>query len=604
MFSLQNLQKKALLKIFNLNKELNQTENQENERWNEIWKILIYDKFTHKILSILFNIKDLKELGIILQLQINQPRESIPDSPAIYICKSSLKNIEIITKDISLGLYDQYYLNFIPYIPQKLLYHFAKGIYETNQSDKMNKIYEHYLKFISIEEKIFTLDIKNSYSKIYLNTSNTEKTKKTIDSIIDGLFSVVSLLNTTPVILCSRESAASVIGNQLNQRIQENLKKSKEFKLLKENIMKNNQKSLLLILDRFVDFNLILHHSWIYNALVYDTLKVNDNIVNLKIEKEEKDMKDELFNSNSNQAQNSDSKFKTLQYRLHEDDDFWKANNDLPFPEIVNKIEEKTQNYKNKRDKLANLSQVNFFETTKELTNTIQELPNLQKNKKELDKHSNICTSIMSQIQSRKLDEFYELENMIMSSEKQTQTEDEEIMKLLESQEIKRIDKIRLILIHFFAKKQTNLDNLQIFLKKIDNQQDDLSFIKHFTESFKKKKYSILDPNNTFQKIQQRSKNIKKNNLKSYVSKLISSIIESEKAREDIPNCFDVFHFEDFNPKLTEYQEFIVFIVGGGTLIEFDEIKKITQNLIYGTTEILTAESLLNQIQQEKLKEN
>ncbi len=85
-------------------------------------------------------------------------------------------------------MYDSVYLNFASSIPQKLLEVLAKKTAESNTVDSVAKVFDQYVNFISLEPKIFSLNVANAYSG--LHALNDQVVLDTVDSIVEGLFSV------------------------------------------------------------------------------------------------------------------------------------------------------------------------------------------------------------------------------------------------------------------------------------------------------------------------------------------------------------------------------------------------------------------------------
>src|SRR5438034_6374784 len=86
---------------------------------------------------------------------INSPRYPIPDVPVLYIVESTPVNIQLITSDLSRGLYSAAYVNFLSSVPRPLLEDFASQIAAAGTSDKVAQVYDQYLNFIVAEPDLF-----------------------------------------------------------------------------------------------------------------------------------------------------------------------------------------------------------------------------------------------------------------------------------------------------------------------------------------------------------------------------------------------------------------------------------------------------------------
>ncbi|MES1905696.1 MAG: Sec1 domain containing protein 1, partial [Paramarteilia canceri] len=92
--NLQSQQRKILKEILNLNTEVNDLSTIEQSEW----KVLIYDKKGEEILAPHLGVKELREFGITLYLNLECPKEPIPGISAIYLCCPSEENIKLIAK--------------------------------------------------------------------------------------------------------------------------------------------------------------------------------------------------------------------------------------------------------------------------------------------------------------------------------------------------------------------------------------------------------------------------------------------------------------------------------------------------------------------------
>ena len=93
MTSLRDRQINALKLMLNLNQS-----EQKLEEAIPVWKVLIYDRLGQDIISPLISVKELRELGITLHMQLHSDRDSIPEVPAIYFCAPTDENLVRIYK--------------------------------------------------------------------------------------------------------------------------------------------------------------------------------------------------------------------------------------------------------------------------------------------------------------------------------------------------------------------------------------------------------------------------------------------------------------------------------------------------------------------------
>jgi hypothetical protein len=122
---------------------------------------------------------------------INSPRYPIPDVPVLYLVEPTAANIQLITSDLSRGLYSPAYINFLSAVPRPLLEDFAAQIASTGTSENIAQVFDQYLNFIVAEPDLFSLSMgKDTYCKINSATTKDDELDAVIDRIVSGLFSV------------------------------------------------------------------------------------------------------------------------------------------------------------------------------------------------------------------------------------------------------------------------------------------------------------------------------------------------------------------------------------------------------------------------------
>ncbi|KAF2282761.1 hypothetical protein GH714_043170 [Hevea brasiliensis] len=174
----------CIIRMLNLNQPVNAT-GTANE---EVYKILIYDKFCQNILSPLIHVKDLRKHGVTLYFLIDKDRKPVHDVPAVFFVQPSQINIQRIIADASRSLYDSFHLNFSSSIPRPLLEDLASGTLNRNR-------------------------YKGSPREI----------EEIIEKIVSGLFCVLATLAVVPVIRCPRGGPAEMVASALDQKLRDHL---------------------------------------------------------------------------------------------------------------------------------------------------------------------------------------------------------------------------------------------------------------------------------------------------------------------------------------------------------------------------------------------
>ena len=258
---------------------------------------------------------------------------------------------------------------------------------------------------------------------------------------------------TVPVIRCPKGNAAEEVAKLLDKKLRENLRDTRNSLFLNEGMQGGHysfHRPILVILDRQVDLATPLHHTWTYQALAHDVLHYSLNRVSL-VESDK----------------GTGARRKTRVCDLDNKDQFWMNHKGSPFPQVAEKIEEELEDYRSKEEDIKRMksdmglegfgsendaalgllsdnTQVskmvdpfsnlylsdynleNLSLISQKLTSAVSSLPALLEKKRLIDMHTSLATAILDQIKARKLDQFFEYEEKIMSK----QTLDKSLMQV------------------------------------------------------------------------------------------------------------------------------------------------------------------------------
>ncbi|KAI4463368.1 vesicle protein sorting-associated [Holotrichia oblita] len=353
MASLRQKQISALKQMLNLNQPQSKLNASE-----PIWKVLVYDRVGQDIISPLISVKELRELGVTLHVQLHSDRDPIPEVPAIYFCVPNDENLGRISQDFQRGIYDIYHLNFISPITRQKLEDIASAAIQSSCVANIHKVYDQYINFISLEDDMFILKHQGSDDLSYysINRSDIKDTEIDfiMDSIVDSLFSVFVTLGTVPIIRSPKGNAAEMVAKKLDKKLRENL-----F-----------------------------------------------------------DARNNLFHSDTQTG----AKSKTKPYELDSKDKFWTTHKGSPFPTVAEAIQEELEQYRSSEEEVKKLkssmgidndtdmAMSMVTDNTAKITSAVNSLPQLIEKKRLIDMHTTVATEVLNYIKSRKLDTFFELE--------------------------------------------------------------------------------------------------------------------------------------------------------------------------------------------------
>lgn len=109
----------------------------------------------------------------------------------VYLVEPTPVNIQLITSDLSRGLYSPAYIYFLSSVPRPLLEDFASQIASTGTAEHIAQLYDQYLNFVVAEPDLFSLGMgQDVYWKINSAQTTDEDLDATVDRIVSGLFSV------------------------------------------------------------------------------------------------------------------------------------------------------------------------------------------------------------------------------------------------------------------------------------------------------------------------------------------------------------------------------------------------------------------------------
>uniref|UniRef100_A0A7S2KFE3 Sec1 family domain-containing protein 1 n=1 Tax=Bigelowiella natans TaxID=227086 RepID=A0A7S2KFE3_BIGNA len=576
------------------------------------WKLLIFDKRCMGILGSLFHVQQLQKLGVTVMMKLEDAkRERIEDTPAVYFIAPTKENIDRVAKDCKRGLYDTVYLNFCYPLSRMNLKDLAQQTVENGAHKHIAKVYDQYADFISLDRRLVTLNMPNSFCRLTRPKSD-QALMSYVDRIVDGLFSILVTLQQVPIIRASPGNAAALAAERLHLKFRQHL-------MSRNNLFSGGlsayKRPLVILLDRNMDLSVPLHHPWTYCSLVNDIFSIKSNKVDIPTEE-----KGDTATSAS-----------TKSYDLSSEDAFWDEYQGAAFPKVAEGVQKYLNEYNAKAEQLKK-DQVGLSD----LKSAVNSMPELMKKKRMIDAHTNIATALLKQLKERHWDRYFELEEELIQN--MPPSFEDVLEQLQPDAKGTPSDKLRLYLIYSLLHNVSDEEDKKVkaHLKGYEAEGLDLSslnFLKNhkmeqkFTaglqDTTKKESSHASGGSSLFtfisdsvgargKKLLQGVRNLIPADKSLPTTKLVEALMENKGARKSTAR------FLYFDPKLqgdgpvsgarritTPFTEGFVFVMGGGNYVEHQNLQdyakrasnpQVPVSIAYGSTEILSGTQFLQQL--------
>ena len=537
------------------------------------FKVLIFDDRVFTLLSPLLKLYFLRDHNICHHMNIKEQREPMPDIVALYLITPSQDNFNYIKHDLLNKTFDNFSINIISYETSRdnddtLLKSFYSQISEYHSNILNISIYP--IDISIYHPKVFSLEIKHPYMLLTTPNITNDKYEQYLANVSNGLFSMLYMLKTLPII----KYKTGYFAEELIQKLQSNFNYLFErFPEKKDEyiLRKNNSHNLLILLDREVDLPILLHHASSLGSMLHDNCGIcrikNSTVSSFEIDP----LNDYIWNNNISE----------------------------PFYKVGELIYNDYKKFHNEMGYLDNISKHTDMDTlmedSKQLSESIEHLRDKLIINNVLNQQSSFYTKLNEAASTRNLGQVYEIEDALLRKRNFIGNDikkkiNDVLTKYAHNDDMKR-DIYRLCLIYYLVNANTNEvkhtitqyvpnENVLNYLKDKVNQTYNDNKHKQNTQS--NKSGGLFTG---FKYVMNSFSNLMAVEQPSIAADLVNSLANNKKI--DNYNTYNLYkksvEKETFNYM---YNEVIVYVVGGGCLGEFEYIdellKKSGKNVMYG----------------------
>uniref|UniRef100_A0A674PRI3 Syntaxin binding protein 3 n=1 Tax=Takifugu rubripes TaxID=31033 RepID=A0A674PRI3_TAKRU len=215
---------------------------------SEVWKIMILDPFTTKLLSSCCKMSDLMAEKITIVEDLFKSREPVPEMKAIYFMSPTAKCVESFIADFKTNpKYKAAYVYFTDYCPDDLFNNMKLYC-----SKYIRVCKEINMNFMPLEAQVFSCDNPGAFKSIY--SPKSQDKQKTLEELADQLVTLCATLDEYPG----------------------------QYGEYKDLCGTSGQKAQLLILERGFDPVSPLLHELTYQAMAYDLIDIQNDTYKYK----------------------------------------------------------------------------------------------------------------------------------------------------------------------------------------------------------------------------------------------------------------------------------------------------------------------------------
>ncbi|KAJ8279124.1 hypothetical protein COCON_G00061900 [Conger conger] len=414
-------------------------------RKSEIWKIMILDPFTTKILSSCCRMSDLAMDGFTIVEDLFKIREPVPEMKAVYFISPNAKCVEALIGDFKVKpKYKAAYVYFTDYCPDALFnemkQHCAKYIRVCKEIN---------ISFLPLESQVFTCDNADAFRSIY--SSHSRDKDETLQKLADQIVTLCATLEENPGVRYKKETTLG-ISKKLAELVDKKL--AQHYELDEKLNKKGKTQAQLLIVERGFDPVSPILHELTYQAMAYDLIPIQNDIYKFKSKGAEKEA------------------------QLNESDELWIRLRHMHIAEVSEQIPKLV-----KEISASKKQQPDGKITISGLTQLMKKMPSFRKQLSEKTVHLNLAEECLEHFQ-KDVQKLCKVEqDLAVGNDVEGQKVKDPMRTLLpvllppspnDDKKISAHNRIRAVLLYIFSLNGTTEENLSKLIQhgKIEDQKE------------------------------------------------------------------------------------------------------------------------------------
>ncbi len=283
------------------------------------WKVLVVDTLTVKILSSACSLSDVTDEQVMIIESLEKERQPMPDTDVLYFLQPTVQSVDRMLDDFSSKpKYAGVHIYFTSRVADDLI---SKMKRSAQFISRVRALREVQLEFLSYESQVFLLNMPGSFRDLYASPAGAPPGTPPPHGMLNAVWEDIALrLATTLITMNEFPTIRHMKGNQNSLSVATKVyDKLRDHKTTAPGWTPNTDSpATLIIVDRSHDALSPLMHEYTYQAMVYDTLRIENDIYQHETTIE--------------------GKKETKPVLLNENDHVWAENRNLFISDAVDKV--------------------------------------------------------------------------------------------------------------------------------------------------------------------------------------------------------------------------------------------------------------------------